>query len=48
MSALQTGETAFCSPVLTTSSGMTLIIPVKLHPEVIVQAAPSRDRNRAE
>lgn len=27
---------------------MTLTIPAKLHPEVIVQAVAARDRNRAE
>jgi predicted dehydrogenase len=30
------------------SSGFTLTIPAKLHPEVIVQAVAARDRTRAE
>lgn len=30
------------------SAGMTLTIPAKLHPEVVVQAVAARDRNRAE
>ncbi|KAK0510010.1 hypothetical protein JMJ35_007404 [Cladonia borealis] len=36
------------APVLTRSSGMTLTIPTKLHPEVTVRAVAARDPNRAE
>lgn len=38
----------FCSPALTTSSAWALIIPAKLHPEVVIQAVAARDRKRAE
>ncbi|KOS18113.1 D-xylose 1-dehydrogenase (NADP(+)) 2 [Escovopsis weberi] len=30
------------------AAGMTLIIPAKLHPEVVIQAVAARDRRRAE
>lgn len=49
MSALQNWETAvYAACIVLQSSGMTLTIPAKLHPEVIVQAVAARDRKRAE
>ena len=35
-------------PLLTHNSGMTLTIPAKLHPEVVLHAVAARDRKRAE